>query len=96
MFNFCIDCAYLSVKRVNGIGENSNFSTQLRAELHCASPIPYHVFISCEYSDYKLTYEPSAQVSENEHKIDFDYVRQAFQSTCISHVFIFTRFQKFS
>ena len=31
MFHFCIDCAYLSVNRVNGnIGENSNFSSQLR------------------------------------------------------------------
>ena len=49
MFSFCIDCAYLSVNRVNGIGgENSNFSSQLRAELHCASPFPYHMFISCE------------------------------------------------
>ena len=47
MFNFCSDCAYLSVNRVNGIGENSNFSSQLRAELNCASPIPYHVLISC-------------------------------------------------
>ena len=48
MFNFCIDFACLSVNRVNGIGENSIFSSQLRAELHCASPIPYHVFISCD------------------------------------------------
>ena len=37
---------YLSANRVNGIGENSNFSSQLRAELHCVSPIPYHVFPS--------------------------------------------------
>ena len=43
MFKFCMDCAYLSVNRVNDIGENSNFSSQLRAELHCASPILYHV-----------------------------------------------------
>ena len=48
VFNFCIDCTYLSASLVNGIGENSNFSSQLRAELHCASPIPYHVFLSCE------------------------------------------------
>ena len=47
---FCIDCAYLSVNRVNGIGENSNFSSQLLAELHCASPIPYHLFISFDDS----------------------------------------------
>ena len=46
---FCIDCAYLSVNRVNGIGENSNVSSKRRSELHCASPIPYHVFFSCEY-----------------------------------------------
>ena len=48
MFNFCIDCTYLSVNRVNDIGENSNFSSQLRADLHCASPIPYHVFLICD------------------------------------------------
>ena len=47
--NFCIvDCADLSVNRVNDIRETSNFSSQLRVELHCASPIPYHVFISCD------------------------------------------------
>ena len=40
MFKLSIDCAYLSVNGVNGIGENSNFSSLLRAELHCA-------FISC-------------------------------------------------
>ena len=27
MFNFCIDYAYLSVSRVNGIGETPNFSS---------------------------------------------------------------------
>ena len=32
MFNFCMDCAYLSVNRVNGLGENSNFSSQLRTK----------------------------------------------------------------
>ena len=52
MFNFCIDCAYLSVNRVNGIGENTNFSSQLRVD--CASPISYHVFISCGYAAYSL------------------------------------------
>ena len=31
------------------MGETSNFSSQLQAELHCKSPIPYHVFISCDY-----------------------------------------------
>ena len=50
MFNFCIDCTYLSVNRVNAIRENSNFSSQLRAEFPCASPIPYHVFLSCDIS----------------------------------------------
>ena len=54
MFNFCIDCAYLSVNRVNGIGENTNFSSQLRVDFHCASPISYHVFISCGYAAYSL------------------------------------------
>ena len=49
MFNFCIDFTYLSVNRVNGIGGNSNFSSQLWAELHCASPIPYHVFLRLTY-----------------------------------------------
>ena len=34
-----VDCTYLSVNRVNATGENSNFSSQLRTELHCASPI---------------------------------------------------------
>ena len=54
IFNFCMDCAYLSDNRVNGVGENSNLSSQLRAVLHCASTIiyrfaciQYHVFISC-------------------------------------------------
>ena len=47
--NFCIDCTYLSVSRVNGIRENSNFSSQLQADLHCASPLPYHVFLSCDW-----------------------------------------------
>ena len=42
--------AFLSVNRVN-----SNFSSQLRAECHCASPIQYHVFISCELHPYILT-----------------------------------------
>ena len=30
LFNFCFDCTYLSVNRVNAIGENSNFSSQHR------------------------------------------------------------------
>ena len=45
-----MDC----VNRKYGIEENSNFSSQFRAELHCASPIiyrfvciQYYVFISC-------------------------------------------------
>ena len=49
MLNFCIDCTYLSVNRVNAIGENSNFSSQLRTEFHCVSPIPYNVFLSCDH-----------------------------------------------
>ena len=52
-----MDCAYLSVNRVNGIGENSNISSQLRSELHCASPIPYHVFISCGFYTFTTTNE---------------------------------------
>ena len=55
MFNFSMDCTYLSVSRVNAIGENSNLSSQLRAELHCVSPIidkfvciQYHVILSSE------------------------------------------------
>ena len=50
-FNKCSISAWtapISVNRVNGIGENSNFSSQLRAELYCASPIPYHMFIGCD------------------------------------------------
>ena len=45
MSNFCIDC---TVNRVNAIGGNSNFSYQLRTEFHCASPIPFYVFLSCD------------------------------------------------
>ena len=37
---FCIDCAYLSVNRVSVIGENSNFSFQLRAD--CIARHPFH------------------------------------------------------
>ena len=48
MFNLCIDYTYLLVNRVNAIGENSNHSSQLKTELHCASPIPYHVCVSCD------------------------------------------------
>ena len=52
-FTFCINCTYmymyLSVKRVNAIGENSNFSSKFRTEFHCASPIPYHMFLNCGY-----------------------------------------------
>ena len=48
MFNFCIYCAYLSVKRVNRIGEKFEFLISASGRVHCASPIPYHVFISCE------------------------------------------------
>ena len=44
MFNFCIDCAYLSDNRVNR--KSSNFSSQIRVDLHRASPIPYHMFIT--------------------------------------------------
>ena len=56
MLNFCMDRAYLLFNGVNGIGVK-NFSSQLRAELHCTSPIIYrlvciqcHLFISCELS----------------------------------------------
>ena len=61
MSNFCIDCGYLSVNRVNGIEENSIFSSELRAELHCASHIPNHMCLSavngictpmCKFYDY--------------------------------------------
>ena len=52
-----MDYAYLSVNRVIEIGEKSNFSSQLRAQLHCASPIiyrfvckQYHVFFRCGYA----------------------------------------------
>ena len=51
MFNFCIDGTYLSVNRVNAIGEYSNISPQLRTEFHCASPIPHYVFLSCDNKD---------------------------------------------
>ena len=50
-FNKCsrsVLTAPISVNRVNSIGENSNFSSQLRTEFQCASPIPYHVFLSCD------------------------------------------------
>ena len=54
MFNFCMNCDYLSVNRVTDIGENSIFSSQHRSVLRCVSPIiylfvckQYHVFISC-------------------------------------------------
>ena len=58
MFHFHIDCTYLSVNRVNAIGENSNFTSQLRTEFHCASPIPdipHHVFFSCVTTGYTET-----------------------------------------
>ena len=44
-FNTCMDCAYLSVNRVNGKGENSIFSSQLR--LDC---IVRHSFHTCSCS----------------------------------------------
>ena len=34
---------------------HSNFYSQLRAELHCASPRPYHVFLSCGYCMARVT-----------------------------------------
>ena len=37
-FNLCITFAYLSVTRVNGIGENSNFSSQLRIDFIVRNP----------------------------------------------------------
>ena len=59
MFNLCMDYAYLLVDRVNIIGENSNFSSQLRAELHCASLISYrfvckqyHVIVSSDHANH--------------------------------------------
>ena len=52
-------CTYLSVSRRNTIGKNSNFSSQLRFQLQCVSPIiypfvciQYHVIVS---SDIGLT-----------------------------------------
>ena len=55
MFIFCIDCTYLSVSRVNAIGdpENSKILPQLRPQLQCVSPsiyrfvrIQYHMILS--------------------------------------------------
>ena len=64
MFNFCIDCTYLLVKRVNAVGANSNFSSQLPAEFHCVSPIiywfvciQYHVIVSSDILPYELRRE---------------------------------------
>ena len=54
MFNICIDYTYLSVNTVKAIGENSNFSYQLRTKFHCASAIPYHVFLICGYELEKV------------------------------------------
>ena len=56
---FCIGCTYLSVNRTNVIEENSNFSSQLRAELYCASPIPYHVFLNCDTTVKNDTFQSS-------------------------------------
>ena len=42
-----VQCSYLSVNRVNGIGEKLEFFISTLGRFHCASPIPYHVFISC-------------------------------------------------
>ena len=41
---------YQSIEYIS-IGENSNFSSQLQVDLHCASPIPYPVFISCDINE---------------------------------------------
>ena len=64
MFIFCIDCTYLSVNRINAIGENLNLSSQLWSELQCVSPIiyrfvciQYHVILSSEGGhDIKTTF----------------------------------------
>ena len=60
-----MECAYLSVNRENGIGEKTRiFSSQLRAELHCATPIiyrfvfiHYHGFISCAITIFSSTFQ---------------------------------------
>ena len=39
MFHFCMDCAYLSVNKVNGVGKNSNFSSQLREDCTVRHPL---------------------------------------------------------
>ena len=60
LFNNCpisyIEYTYLSVDRVNALGDISIFLSQLRTEFHFASPIPYHVFLSCDIVNYSSLY----------------------------------------
>ena len=49
-FNNCSISALTApiYQSINAIEENTIFSSQLRTEFHCASPILYHVFLSCD------------------------------------------------
>ena len=59
MINFCVDCAYLSVNRVNGIGEKSNFPSQHREYCIVRHPfdttcLPAACLFKCAgYSDFR-------------------------------------------
>ena len=47
-FNLCITCAYVSVNS-QWYRRKLEFFISTSDRFHCASPIPYHVFLSCEY-----------------------------------------------
>ena len=64
MFDFCIDCAYLSVNSVNGKGEKSNFTSQLREYCNmrhpfhttCLSAVNIRLLISCDTDIYAINH----------------------------------------
>ena len=54
MFNFCIDCTYLSVNKVNVMGENQISHLKIEQNfivrhliIYRFVGIQYHVFLSC-------------------------------------------------
>ena len=48
MFNFCIDCTYLSVSRRNAVGENSKILRQIHSHCSVCHPIIY-LFVCKQY-----------------------------------------------
>ena len=57
-FNKCSISA-LTAPICQSIEEILKFSSQLRTEFHCASPIPYHVFLGCELHIKTFDFERS-------------------------------------